>query len=788
MTTKTAQLIVRLIDLVSGPAGTARNALRGLMTASNAQFGVGLGSLRGQLDRIQTQTQRIKDNATQAVAAAAIPATAAAVSGFQTLVQFSKELNKATAIGELTENQRDSVAKTAREIGAATQFTAQQALQMQRTLIAAGRTVEQAQGMTRPILNAALFGDVDPARAADGIIAVTSAYRLQMRTIEEAHQQAERVGDIVAKASNLSRAQFDDILQGFKYAAPIAKAAGWSMEQLASAIAHMANNGLRGDEAGTALRSMLVRMVKPTVDARQAMAELGMRYDDFFTGMKAFNIDYFASGMANAGSKISKAQQAMVSAAVAANTALPDDQRKDLGEVLTQAMISALNIPEKQVQNRQKIARAVQLYASSLAEGVNPDKLFEELLNRGVTPGQMARIFDARQGSRLMTLLGPEYKEILDKLTKEAPGASARGAAQMERGVYGAFQRALSAVENFVLSVGESGIATALADALDGMAKAINEISKSNPDALRAVGYAIAGLAVGGPALLGLIAASAAVKALAAAGGLVLAAFSPMGAIIAGVAAAAIALSTAIYQNWSGIVALVEGIGEAFQRHFPVAAQAIGYIVAKGNALIAWVASIDVKISASAEQWKAWGNAAVDAVVNAGKAVVDWVSSIPGRIAAAVQTAGTALYEAGAKLIDQLLEGMKSKFNDLMNWVSAIPGRISGAVGGALSFGGGKPAPIAGQRASGGPVLSGKTYLVGERGPELFTAGSSGNIIPNGGRAGLSGGGATINLSPTFNITGADAKEVAQIALSKLKESVQSALRDSHRDVGFGYA
>lgn len=51
---------------------------------------------------------------------------------------------------------------------------------------------------------------------------------------------------------------------------------------------------------------------------------------------------------------------------------------------------------------------------------------------------------------------------------------------------------------------------------------------------------------------------------------------------------------------------------------------------------------------------------------------------------------------------------------------------------------------IAGARADGGPVSGGKTYLVGERGPELFTPSRSGNIIPNGAPV---GGNVTVNVN-----------------------------------------
>jgi hypothetical protein len=62
-------------------------------------------------------------------------------------------------------------------------------------------------------------------------------------------------------------------------------------------------------------------------------------------------------------------------------------------------------------------------------------------------------------------------------------------------------------------------------------------------------------------------------------------------------------------------------------------------------------------------------------------------------------------------------------------------------------------AGISGTRANGGPVMGGGTYLVGERGPELFTPLSSGSITPNNA---LGGGGANI----TVNVNGGDPNQV----------------------------
>jgi hypothetical protein len=84
-------------------------------------------------------------------------------------------------------------------------------------------------------------------------------------------------------------------------------------------------------------------------------------------------------------------------------------------------------------------------------------------------------------------------------------------------------------------------------------------------------------------------------------------------------------------------------------------------------------------------------------------------------------------------------EFIGNAYNGLRNFISLVKNNplVSG-ISGAISsiFGGGK--------AAGGPVSGGTTYLVGEKGPELFTPGSSGNIIPNNR---LGGGGSVINIT-----------------------------------------
>ena len=111
---------------------------------------------------------------------------------------------------------------------------------------------------------------------------------------------------------------------------------------------------------------------------------------------------------------------------------------------------------------------------------------------------------------------------------------------------------------------------------------------------------------------------------------------------------------------------------------------------------------------------------------------------------------------------------------DLINQMSALDGVDLPSAGGGKK-GGGKPKSNESARAKGGPVSGGTTYLVGERGPELFTPRRSGWIIPNDeafGDNGASGGKQTI-LNINAPIYGED--HLRQLIRSEIKRGLREA-------------
>jgi hypothetical protein len=162
---------------------------------------------------------------------------------------------------------------------------------------------------------------------------------------------------------------------------------------------------------------------------------------------------------------------------------------------------------------------------------------------------------------------------------------------------------------------------------------------------------------------------------------------------------------------------------------------------------------------------QAW-TATTGFISNMGSAIGEWVNNTTMAIA----DMGTSIYDSIAGAFDRLT----GKIGAWFSWVREKFANLGSSIKGVFTGGDG-PAPIDGARASGGPVSAGKNYLVGERGPEIFSPSSSGSIIPNH-RAG--GSVSNDNRTITINITaspGMNERTLADLVLARL-DGRQAAL------------
>ena len=187
-----------------------------------------------------------------------------------TYKNFQAQMSTVQAIsGASAESMKDLTAK-AKEMGATTQFSATEAGQAMQYMAMAGWENQQMIDGIGGVMNLAGASGESLARVSDIVTDALSAFGLKAG-------DAGHFADVLAAATSKSNTSVGLMGETFKYVAPIAGAAKYSIEDTSLAIGLMANSGIKGSEAGTALRSTITRLVQPPKAAAQALYTLGIQ-------------------------------------------------------------------------------------------------------------------------------------------------------------------------------------------------------------------------------------------------------------------------------------------------------------------------------------------------------------------------------------------------------------------------------------------------------------------------------------------------------------------------------
>ena len=211
-------------------------------------------------------------------ATVAVTGTATALGGVATAAikvgsDFEAQMSRVQAISGATGKELEELRSQAVELGADTSFSASEAAQGMENLAAAGFETNEIMDAMPGLLDLAAASGEDLASSSD--IAAST-----LRGFGLAASEAGHVADVLAENANRTNSSVAETGEAMKYIAPLARAAGISMEETAAAIGIMANAGIQGSQAGTTLRGALSRLSKPTDDMLQAMDELGIAFYD----------------------------------------------------------------------------------------------------------------------------------------------------------------------------------------------------------------------------------------------------------------------------------------------------------------------------------------------------------------------------------------------------------------------------------------------------------------------------------------------------------------------------
>lgn len=198
-----------------------------------------------------------------------LPIVGVGAAAVKTATDFEAGMSEVKAISGATGSEFDALRDKAIEMGAKTKFSASDSADAFKYMAMAGWDASAMMDGIAGVMDLAAASGEDLATTSDIVTDALTAFGLQAS--DSAH-----FADVLAQASSKSNTNVGLMGETFKYVAPVAGALGYSIEDTAVAIGLMANSGIKGSQAGTALRSTITRLAKPVGEAKDAVEELGI--------------------------------------------------------------------------------------------------------------------------------------------------------------------------------------------------------------------------------------------------------------------------------------------------------------------------------------------------------------------------------------------------------------------------------------------------------------------------------------------------------------------------------
>lgn len=347
--------------------------------------------------------------------------------------EFQSQMSTVQAISGASGQEMDALAEKARYMGATTAFTAAEAGQALEYMAMAGWKTGDMLGGLEGVMNLAAASGESLGTTSDIVTDALTAFGL-------AAADSARFADVLAAASSNSNTNVAMMGETFKYAAPVAGALGYSIEDVALAIGLMANAGIKGSQAGTALRGTLTNLAKPSDDVLWYMEELGVSMTD--SAGQTRSLSELMDVLRDRFSALTEAQQAEYAAGIAGKEAMS-------------GLLAIVNASEADYQKLTEAITASSGAAREMSE-IRLDNL----------QGQMTLLSSAADGLKLA--VGEQLTPVLTDLAQAGTEAFAWAAEFVSENewVVGAVTGLTAALGALVIGIGGLAAAPAVITAV----------------------------------------------------------------------------------------------------------------------------------------------------------------------------------------------------------------------------------------------------------------------------------------------------------------------------------
>lgn len=199
----------------------------------------------------------------------------AAVGGISLKVaaDFEKAMNRVRGLTGATGDEFEALEQQAQDLGRTTAFSASEAGDAMGFLAMAGFETQEILATLPDVLNLAAAAQMDLGEAADITSNILTGYGM---TVEE----LGHANDVLTRTFSSANVDLRHLGEGFKTVGPIASELGLEFEEVAATLGVMGKAGVQGQEAGTALRVGLGRLLNPVGNVREALNSLGLTVQD----------------------------------------------------------------------------------------------------------------------------------------------------------------------------------------------------------------------------------------------------------------------------------------------------------------------------------------------------------------------------------------------------------------------------------------------------------------------------------------------------------------------------
>lgn len=187
----------------------------------------------------------------------------------ETTRNFEDGMARVQAVTNATQAEFQMMEQEALKWGSTTRYTATEAANSLENLTRNGLSATEATAALGPTLQLAQANTIGLAEAADITTNVMNGFGLEVKDMG-------RVNDVLSSTAAHSATNISMLAEAEKNAAPFGHSLGQSIEEVNAALGVLADVGIKGSDAGTAIRMVLMGLASPTAKQQKAFKQLGV--------------------------------------------------------------------------------------------------------------------------------------------------------------------------------------------------------------------------------------------------------------------------------------------------------------------------------------------------------------------------------------------------------------------------------------------------------------------------------------------------------------------------------